>query len=89
MSLKPSDRRQGPRSPSSGTVEILFDDPMPVAVEAELEETSERGFRISHDSERVFPGLEVDLKRDGTVQRARVIWTHVLKGRRVCGCLLL
>ena len=89
MSTKLSERRQWPRTPASGTVEILFEDPMPVTVEAELLETSEQGFRIWHGSTELVPGLEVRLRRGGTVQRARVMWTHILDGRRESGCLIL
>jgi hypothetical protein len=89
MSTNLSDRRQWPRTPASGTVEILFEDPMPVTVEAELQETSERGFRIRHGSKELVPGLEVRLRRSGAVQRARVMWTHILDGRKESGCLLL
>jgi hypothetical protein len=89
MSTNPSERRQWPRTPASGAVEILFEDPMPVTVEAELQETSERGFRIWHGSKQLVPGLEVRLRRGGAVQRARIMWTHILDGRRQSGCLLL
>jgi hypothetical protein len=83
------ERRRAPRLPASGRVEILFEDPLPASVEAELVDTSARGFRISHESSRLVPGLEVRLQRDGPVRRARVIWTHILDGRSVSGCLLL
>ncbi len=82
-------RRQSPRYAASGSVEICFEDPLPTVVEAQLQETSAQGFRISHSSTRVVPGLEVELLRDGATQRARVIWTHILEGRLVSGCLLL
>ena len=89
MSSEIPNRRHGPRFHASGPVEILFEDPMPITVEAELHDTSERGFRISHGSKQLVPGLEVHLRREGATQRARVIWTHILEGRRVSGCLLL
>jgi hypothetical protein len=89
MSHEIPDRRQTPRFHASGPVQVLFDDPIPVIVEAELHETSDRGFRISHDNQLLVPGLKVRLRRDGAVQQARVIWTHILEGRRVSGCLLL
>ena len=89
MSHELLERRQTPRFRASGPVEILFEDPLPIIVEAELHETSERGFRISHSNQELVPGLEVRLRRDGAIRRARVIWTHVLEGRRVSGCLLL
>jgi hypothetical protein len=89
MAIDISDRRREPRVPVCERVEILFEDPLPAIVEVELNETSERGFRVSHDSQLLVPGLDVRLRRDGAVQQARVIWTHILEGRRVSGCLLL
>jgi hypothetical protein len=89
MSIEIPERRQMPRFRASGPVEILFEDPMPIIVDAELHETSERGFRILHGNKQLVPGLEVRLRRDGAIRRARVIWTHILEGRRVSGCLLL
>ena len=89
MAIEFSDRRREPRVPVFERVEILFEDPMPTTVEVELNETSERGFRISHDSQLLVPGLKVRLRRDGAVRQARVIWTHVLEGRRVSGCVFL
>ncbi len=89
MSIEIPDPRQGPRFHASGPVEILFEDPMPITVQAELHETSERGFRISHGSNQIVPGLEVRLRRNGATQQARVVWTHIREGRKVSGCLLL
>ena len=89
MPTNPSERRLWPRTPASGAVDILFEDPIPVTVAAELQETSERGFRIRHGSKELVPGLEVRLRRGGAVQHARVMWTHILDGRRESGCLLL
>jgi len=83
------DRRQEERSLLSGSIEISFDDPNPITVEGELIETSERGFRAKHDSSAIAPGLEVRFLRTGVSGRARVIWTHVLEGRRVSGFLIL
>jgi hypothetical protein len=84
------DRRKTQRSPAGGRVEIMLGDPVPLRVEAELVEASERGFRASHDSKTLEPGLEVVCKREGATRvRARVIWTHILDGRRVSGFLIL
>jgi hypothetical protein len=84
------DRRKVPRTPSSGRLEIMLADPAPERVDAELIEISSLGFRAAHDSSALEPGLEVLCKRDGAdAVRARVIWTHVLGGRRVSGFLLL
>jgi len=89
MAGHPVERRQAPRFPASGRVEILIEDPVPAIVEAELLETSARGFRVSHRSNQLVPGLEVRLRRAGGVLAARVIWTHILGGRTVSGCMLL
>ena len=84
-----SERRRTARLPASGRVEITFKDPVSVTVEAELIETSAMGFRIAHDSKEVISGLEICLRRDSDTSRARVVWTHLLDGRRVSGCVLL
>jgi hypothetical protein len=83
------ERRKEPRRPASGRVEILFEDPLPVSVEAELVDISPGGFRISHESNQIVPGLEVRVKRGGATRRARVVWTQVLEGQRLSGCMLL
>lgn len=83
------DRRAEERSPHSGAVEISFDDPNPVNVQAELTEISDRGFRATHGSRALAPGLEVRYRRVGSSGRARVIWMHVLEGRCVSGFLVL
>lgn len=84
------ERRKVPRTPSSGRVEIMLIDPAPQRVEAELIEISSMGFRAAHDSSTLEPGLEVLCKCEGAeAVRARVIWTHLLGGRRVSGFLLV
>jgi len=88
MDRKP-DRRNEERSPHSGTIRITFEDPNPVTLKAELIEISERGFRATHDSNALAPGLEVRYARRGSSGRARVIWTHVLEGQCVSGFLIL
>jgi hypothetical protein len=83
------DRRGIGRAPCSGAVELAFEDPIPETTQAELVELSARGFRALHSSENITPGLEVRYKRVGLSGRARVIWTHVLEGKRVSGFLIL
>jgi hypothetical protein len=70
-------------------VEVTFGDPTAVTVETELVEISARGFRIMHESKELISGLEIRLRRDEVVSRARVVWTHLLNGRRVSGCVAL
>jgi hypothetical protein len=83
------DRRIAPRAADSGIVEISFDAPAPVTIQAELVESSAFGFRAAHDSKVLEPGLQVRYKRVGGSGQARVIWTHVLDGRRVSGFLVV
>jgi hypothetical protein len=90
MPVPVPERRKVRRTPSSGLLEIMLVDPAPLRVKAELLEISSMGFRAAHDSSTLEPGLEVLCKRDGAdAVRARVIWTHVLGGRRVSGFLLV
>ena len=86
---KNRDRRAASREPGSGTLEISFDTPVRTTIAASLVETSATGFRALHDSTALEPGLEVSYRREGVTGQARVIWTHVLDGRRVSGFLLL
>jgi hypothetical protein len=90
MDAEPNpDRRREERLPRSGAIELSFADPNPMTIGAELIEVSERGFRASHDSRLLAPGLEVHYVRAGASGRARVMWTHVLDGRCVSGFLIL
>jgi len=84
-----AERRRFSRFPASRRVEISFEDPSLVTVEAELIETSATGFRIAHECTELRPGLEVCLRRDSSTRRARVVWSHLLDARRVSGCVLL
>jgi hypothetical protein len=70
-------------------VEISFGDPTLVTMDVELVEISARGFRIMHESKELISGLEIRLRRDEVVSRGRVVWTHLLNGRRVSGCVTL
>jgi hypothetical protein len=89
MPTRIAERRRFSRSPRSERVEVTFGDPTSVTVEAELIEISARGFRIVHDSKELISGLEIHLRRDEVVGRALVVWTHLLNGRRVSGCVAL
>ena len=84
-----AERRRLPRVAADGFVDVSFDDPLPVTVRAELVDISDSGLRAAHGSKRLVPGLIVRLDRSAKTQRARVVWTHVLDGRRVSGFLLL
>jgi hypothetical protein len=86
---KNRDRRVAVRSPAHGAVEISFDFPTPTVIAAELIETSVTGFRAVHDSKALEPGLEVSYRRPHASGRARVIWTHILSGRRESGFIVL
>ena len=70
-------------------VEISLAAPVPMRIPAVLVETSATGFRASHDSKELEPGRAVHYERDGASGEARVIWTHVLEGRRMSGFLVV
>jgi hypothetical protein len=86
---KNRDRRVAVRTPAHGAVELSFDFPAPTVIAAELIETSATGFRAAHDSKALEAGLEVSYQRPNATGRARVVWTHVLNGRRVSGFIVL
>ncbi len=83
------DRRGAVRTPASGRVEIWIDGPAPTVVEAEMIESSATGFRAAYDSAALESGLDVRYLAALASGRARVIWTHVIQGRRVSGFLRL
>ena len=83
------DRRKSPRIGTSGRVRISISDPVRANVEAELVESSEVGFRISHGSKELVPGVVVEYSASQASGRARVIWTHVLEGRHVSGFMIV
>ena len=86
---KHRERRGAPRGAGHGVVEISFAAPVPTTIEGQLIETSTTGFRASHESKDLEPGLVVRFKRDGVSGEARLIWTQVLEGRRVSGFLVV
>jgi len=86
---KNRERRGTPRTAASGRVTVWFDNPERTTVEAEWVETSATGFRLAHDSTAIEPGLEISYEGAHGRGRARVIWTHVLEGRRVSGFVTL
>ena len=84
-----SDRRRAARLPRSGRLELTFENPVATTVEAELVEASSTGFRAAHACGIIVPGLEVQYRRDDAWGRARVMWTHMLDGKRLSGFLVL
>ncbi len=82
---KQLDRRGEARTAATGRVRISFENPAPTIVEAEWIESSVTGFRVVHDSPALEPGLEVSYESPLRSGRARLVWTHVLDGRRVSG----
>jgi hypothetical protein len=70
-------------------VENAILNPAPLTIRAALVETSASGFRASHDCQALEPGLAVSFTRNGLCGRARVMWTHILDGRRTSGFLVL
>jgi hypothetical protein len=82
---KSRERRTSPRSAASGTVEIVVEVPLRSVIQAELIESSPGGFRAVHNSALLEAGLIVNYKSASSAGRARIIWTHLLQGRRVSG----
>jgi hypothetical protein len=83
------DRRTAPRQATSGRVELIFENPTPMAIAAELVETSATGFRALHASSALEPGVEVEYRRSGAAGRARVVWTQITQDTRVSGFVTL
>jgi hypothetical protein len=86
---KSRDRRGAARALESGRVRIWFENPVRVDLEADWIESSATGFRLAHDSSALEPGLEIRYQSPDSHGRARVVWTHVLDGRRVSGFVRL
>jgi hypothetical protein len=86
---KNQDRRGALREAVSGRVRIWFENPTRVDLEADWIESSATGFRLAHDSNALEPGLEISYEAEDRRGRARVVWTHVLEGRRVSGFITL
>jgi hypothetical protein len=82
---KHRDRRVATRTPAEGAVTLSFSNPAPMTIQAEWVESSATGFRLVHDSSALEPGIEVSYESPARSGRARLIWTHVLDGRRVSG----
>lgn len=86
---KNRDRRGSPRVAAEGPLWITIDFPATTTVETQLVESSSSGFRVTHQSSALEPGLEVRYRSATASGRARIIWTHVAGGRRVSGFILL
>jgi len=89
MQIRIAERRRSPRSPAHGSVKLVFRDPFNIVVLGELVDTNEGGFRLSHDNQRLTAGVEVHYSFRSKSGRARVVWTHVLEGRRVSGLVYI
>ncbi|HEY6347317.1 MAG TPA: hypothetical protein VIY49_37995 [Bryobacteraceae bacterium] len=83
------DRRNATRQAISGRVELIFENPTPMAVVGELMDISATGFRALHASSALEPGVEVEYQRSGAAGRARVVWTQVTQDARVSGFVTL
>lgn len=74
------ERRRHPRSPASGAVRLVIDDPQPVLVQGRLVDVSQSGFRASHNSV-LETGREVRFEYAARQGTARVVWKRVWGGR--------
>jgi hypothetical protein len=83
------ERRKEPRSPAQGVVQLLFEDPAPQVINAELRDVSASGFRAVHHCSTLSSGLEVRFTHDLGHGRARVVWTLTLPGVVQSGFLIV
>jgi len=86
---KGPDRRLAARVPQTGRVSLSIEGPARVKIEAELIEASAHGFRVSHASRELVPGVVVEYSGAHGSGSARVVWTHVLAGSYVSGLMVL
>jgi methionine-rich copper-binding protein CopC len=70
-------------------VQLRFEDPLPVDVEANLMDISESGFRVSHHCASLSPGLLVEFRHKLKAGRARVVWTQLRDGHHFSGFVIL
>jgi hypothetical protein len=70
-------------------VQLLFEDPAPQVVCAELMDVSTSGFRAVHHSSSLSSGLEVRFTHDLGHGRARVMWSLTLSDTVESGFLLV
>jgi hypothetical protein len=83
------ERRKDSRSPAQGAVQLLFEDPAPQVISAQLIDVSRSGFRAVHHCSTLSSGLEVRFTHDRAHGRARVIWSLTLPGVVESGFLIV
>lgn len=84
-----AERRRHPRASARGVVRLLFDDPAPIELKAELLDVSQSGFRVSHESPKLRTGQEVSFAHARAEGRARVIWNRIQDGAIQSGFVIL
>ncbi len=83
------ERRREKRSPTSGEVSLLLEDPEPVVIRGRLFDSSENGFRAAHDRTALCAGQEVGFRHATAQGRARVVWNRILAEHVESGFLVL
>jgi hypothetical protein len=83
------ERRRESRSRTQGVVQLLFEDPAPQVISAELMDVSKSGFRAVHHCSSLSSGLEVRFTHDLAHGKARVIWSLTLPGVVESGFLIV
>ncbi len=83
------DRRKETRSQTQGVVQLLFEDPAPQVIGAELLDVSTSGFRAVHHSPSLSSGLEVRFTHHLGHGRARVMWSLTLNDTVESGFLIV
>ncbi len=83
------ERRRQERSPASGSVQLLVQDPAVAVVSGSLIDISRSGFRAAHSHSGLEKGQIVRFRHHAGEGFARVVWNHISEGEVQTGFLIL
>jgi hypothetical protein len=89
MSAPPHDKRQEPRRPAEGAVQIRFSNPQPEQIQGRLIDISASGFRMAHGHTSLEAGRFVEFTHADAAGHARVAWNRILEDRVETGFYVL
>jgi hypothetical protein len=89
MNLQFENRRKEPRQPASGEIVLSFEDPLPLEVRGIMLDTSQSGFRVTHQFREMRPGQVVRFRNCRLEGEARVMWNRILCDNVESGFLIL
>jgi hypothetical protein len=72
--VNPADRRNEPRHPASGKVQLKFESEPHRELDAELMDISRSGFRASHRHGALLLGANMSFRHPEAHGKARVVW---------------